>query len=297
MSTQSLFRKLTAGIKFDTKKFSSEACKFGLTQKTSEVPDETADKVNIPVYSEVKAEIKEKIRKEKLITGSADEEDDITVIGKVKTTQKKKKKRKTKSKVREAYEERLNQFRNSNNLHVNGTDVPEPFNSWSSLRCQHGVSDRLLSCLQFPAPTAVQMQAIPVLLQGRELLACAPTGSGKTAAFLLPILHHLKEPRNGGYRALIVVPTKELAVQICSECSRLAANTGLRAHMPGKVKQEQAGGVKHDILVSPPNRLVHLLEQGLLSLDNLQWLVVDEADKMFEAGVTGFRFCISVQQL
>ena len=61
--------------------------------------------------------------------------------------------------------------------------------------------------------------------------------------------------------------------------------------------KEQAGSVRHDILVSPPNRLVHLLEQGLLSLDNLQWLVVDEADKMFEAGVTGFRFCILVQQL
>ena len=72
------------------------------------------------------------------------------------------------------------------------------------------------------------------------------------------------------------------------------ANSSMFASQKVLVKQEQAGGVKHDILVSPPNRLVHLLEQGLLSLDNLQWLVVDEADKMFEAGVTGFRFCISV---
>jgi len=245
-------------------------------------------KVPIPVYSEVKAEIKEKIRKEKQMNGSDEDEDDITVIGKIKTTEKKKKKRKTKSKVREAYEERLNQFRNSENIHVAGTDIPKPVNTWDMLRSEYGLSEQLLSSLPYPRPTPVQMQTIPVLLQSRDLLASAPTGSGKTAAFLLPILHHLQEPRNGGYRALVVVPTKELAIQICNECSVLAGKSGLRAHMPGKLK-DQKGSVKHDILVSPPNRLVHLLAQGSLSLDKLQWLVVDEADKMFEAGVTGFR--------
>ena len=291
MSTQALFKRLTAGIKFDTKKFSKDASKFGLTtqKQNDDAPSGPESQVQIPVYSEVKAEIKEKIRKEKLLAGSEEDEGDITVLGKIKTTQKKKKKRKTKTKVREAYEERLNQFRNSQNIHVTGTDIPEPFNAWSQLAGKYGVSERLVGGLPFPQPTPVQMQAIPVLLEGRELLASAPTGSGKTAAFLLPIIHQLGEPRNGGYRALVVVPTKELALQICNECSALAGKSGLRAHMPGKVKADQKAGVKHDILVSPPNRLVHLLDQGQLSLDHLEWLVVDEADKMFESGVSGFR--------
>ena len=299
MSTQALFKRLTAGIKFDTKKFSKEASKFGLTQKQSDQAhgDDGSgceSQVQIPVYSEVKAEIKEKIRKEKLQNNSDDDENDITVIGKIKTTQKKKKKRKTKTKIREAYEERLNQFRNSRNIHVSGTDIPEPFNAWSQLTEKLGVSERLVSSLPFPSPTPVQMQAIPVLLAGRELLASAPTGSGKTAAFLLPLLHLLREGRRGGARALIVVPTKELAAQICRECSALAGQSGLRADVPGKAKAGRKVGLKQDILVSPPNRLVHLLEQGLLSLDKLQWLVVDEADKMFEAGVSGFRFVSSL---
>ena len=182
MSTQALFKRLTAGIKFDTKAFSKDASKFGLSQKQSEAPGNNGSEsqVSIPVYSEVKAEIKEKIRKEKLLNGSEDDEGDITVIGKIKTTQKKKKKRKTKTKVREAYEERLNQFRNSQNIHVSGTDVPEPFNAWSQLAGKFGVSERLLGSLTFLRPTPVQMQAIPALLEGRakggrSRIAAAPT--------------------------------------------------------------------------------------------------------------------------
>merc|ERR1719318_1235292 len=129
------------------------------------------------------------------------------------------------------------------------------------------------------------------MLEGRELLACAPTGSGKTAAFLLPIIQALTEPRNGGYRAVVVVPTKELAVQICNECTSLCAGTGLRPHTLGKVKSSKPSTVKHDILISPPNRLVYMLNHDppLLTLDKVTWLVIDEADKMFEAGATGFR--------
>ena len=233
MSTQALFKKLTAGIKFDTKKFSAEACKFGLTQKTEQegVSDDTRSKVDIPVYSEVKAEIKEKMRKEKLKTGSDDDEAEITVIGNIKTAQKKKNKRKTKSKVREAYQEKLNQFRNSQNIHVSGTDIPEPFNTWSTLSSQHGVSDKLLSCLQFPTPTPVQMQAIPVLLQGRELLACAPTGSGKTAAFLIPIIQRLlvvgasaEQTRD---QAGMMSPTRKLAMQIKDETRKFCSGSRL----------------------------------------------------------------------
>ena len=76
-------------------------------------------------------------------------------------------------------------------------------------------------------------------MSGVSPLAPDPTGSGKTAAFLLPLIHQLKEPRNGGYRAVVVVPTKELAVQICNECSALCAKNGLRANMLSKVKADK----------------------------------------------------------
>ena len=108
------------------------------------------------------------------------------------------------------------------------------------------MTEQVVSCITYPRPSPIQMQTIPVMMAGRELLACAPTGSGKTAAFLLPLIHQLKEPRNGGYRAVVVVPTKELAVQICNECSALCAKNGLRAHMLSKVKADKkASSISH----------------------------------------------------
>ena len=74
------------------------------------------------------------------------------------------------------------------------------------------------------------MQAIPLMLKRREILACAPTGSGKTAAFLVPIIHLLDSPQKKGFRAVIVAPTRELANQIHRECVKLSEGTGLRCH-------------------------------------------------------------------
>jgi len=294
MASSLFFKRLTTGITFDTNKFSKEASKFGLIKHSDEDGDtKTEQNIKLPSFEEVKAEFKEKKKIERSKECSDDEntESDITVLGKIKTTLKKKKKKKTKTKIKEAYTEKLNQFRNAHNIHVTGTDVPEPFSDWGLLSTKYGLSDNLVSCIPYPSPTPIQMQTIPVLMQSRELLACAPTGSGKTAAFLIPIIHQLKEPRNGGYRAVVVVPTKELAVQICNECTSLCTKTGLRAHMLTKVKADKKVTVKHDILVSPPNRLVYMLQHDppLLHLDKVEWMVVDEADKLFEAGVTGFR--------
>jgi len=244
--------------------------------------------VVLPNMIDIKKEVKSKFKE----TAKEDHEDDLTVLGNIKFERKKKTKKKKKTLAKELYTERLNQYRNSFNIHVTGSDVPEPLDEWKALQDRFQVSCKLLDNLvTYPRPTPIQMQAIPLLLQQREVLACAPTGSGKTAAFLLPLLHHLKEPRNGGYRAVVVVPTKELAVQIVGEAARLCAGSGLRAHMLGKVKEGGGGTVKHDILVSPPNRLVYLLSTSppLLTLDKVEWLVVDEADKLFEAGVSGFR--------
>jgi len=291
MSTKALFRQLTAGITFDTKKFSSDATKFGLIKNSVEKAEDVK-KVELPCLEKIKKEVKENIKKEN-IKENSDSEDEITVFGQIKTSEKKKpkKKKKTKAKIKEVFTEQLNQFRNAHNIHTHGTDIPHPVDNWSKLKDKFGVSEKVVSNIPYTSPTPIQMQTIPLMLEGREVLACAPTGSGKTAAFLLPIIHSLKEPRNVGYRCVIVVPTKELAVQICNECSSLCRDTGLRPHTLGKVKSDKPYSVKQDILVTTPNRLVYLLNHDppLLSLDKVEWLVVDEADKLFEAGVTGFR--------
>lgn len=97
----------------------------------------------------------------------------------------------------------------------------------------------------YEAPTPIQMQAIPLMMKKREILACAPTGSGKTAAFLVPVIHCLGGPQKKGFRAVIVSPTRELANQTYRECVKLAEGTGLRCHVIDSVnKAEQKFGPK-----------------------------------------------------
>ena len=170
MSSQSFFRKLTAGITFDTQKFNKDAAKFGLVKPVdNEGINVNNSDTKLPCLEEVKAEIKLKRKKEKLENASDDEENDITVLGGLKTVQTKKKKKKTKVRIKEAYTEQLNQFRNANNIHVTGTDVPEPFNEWQMLVDKYGVSDKLTSCIPYQSPTPIQMQTIPVMLSGISL--------------------------------------------------------------------------------------------------------------------------------
>ena len=133
MSATALFRQLTAGITFDTKKFKSESEKFGLVKQ--EVKVEVKEEVELPDLKKVTVEVTEKLRKDeekRQALAGGEESDDITVIGNIKTTNKKKKSKSkvTKAKIREVYTERLNRFRNVHGIHVTGTDVVEPFDSW-----------------------------------------------------------------------------------------------------------------------------------------------------------------------
>lgn len=128
------------------------------------------------------------------------------------------------------------------------------------------------------------------------MLACAPTGSGKTAAFLVPIIHHLKGPRKQGFRAVILCPTRELVKQTYRECIRLSEGREFRVHIISNAKQalEKYGAKsnqKFDILITTPKRLLFLLDQETpaINLSNVEWLVVDEADKLFETGNRSFR--------
>ena len=142
--------------------------------------------------------------------------------------------------------------------------------------------------LGFTKPTPIQSQAIPPALAGKDVLACAMTGSGKTAAFVLPILQHLMARPRGGTRALVLVPTRELAAQVEEHASALAEHTKLTtAAIFGGVAmgpQEKAFRRGVDLLVATPGRLFDHLQQPYASLDKIEILVLDEADRMLDMG-------------
>ncbi len=142
--------------------------------------------------------------------------------------------------------------------------------------------------LGFVRPTPIQSQAIPEALRGRDLLACAATGSGKTAAFLLPILHRLMDRPRGVTRALVLAPTRELALQILDDLQSLARHTGLQAAAVyggvGMGPQEKAFRRGVDIIVATPGRLLDHFQYGYAVLAGLEYLVLDEADRMLDMG-------------
>jgi ATP-dependent RNA helicase DDX52/ROK1 len=157
---------------------------------------------------------------------------------------------------------------------------------------------------RYRQPTPIQMQSIPVLLEGQDLLACAPTGSGKTISYVLPILHRLKssskrcKKKGEGCRALVVVPTRELAAQIYREFNKLSTGKKFTIRILTKtmasLSQEEGGSstvtksrshcIKCDILITTPLRLVYCIQHDLIRLDRVETLVLDEADKLLEPG-------------
>ena len=142
--------------------------------------------------------------------------------------------------------------------------------------------------LGFAQPTPIQRDAIPPALAGRDVLACAMTGSGKTAAFLLPILNGLMDAPRGTTRALILSPTRELAAQILEDLNELAVHTPITAAAVfggvGMGPQEHAFRSGVDVLVATPGRLLDHLKSSYASLSGLQYLVLDEADRMLDMG-------------
>jgi ATP-dependent RNA helicase RhlE len=142
--------------------------------------------------------------------------------------------------------------------------------------------------LGFTRPTPIQGDSIPPALAGRDLLACAATGSGKTASFLLPIVHHLIDKPRGRTRALVLAPTRELAAQILADLNEIAVHTPINgAAIFGGVShgpQEHAFRSQVDILIATPGRLLDHLKQPYAKLDGLEYLVLDEADRMLDMG-------------
>lgn len=151
---------------------------------------------------------------------------------------------------------------------------------------------RALAAAQYETPTPIQTQAIPALLEGRDLCGIAQTGTGKTAAFTLPSLHHMVEnpkPRPiGSCRMLVLSPTRELAAQIAANVRKYARFTKLSVEtvfggvpIGGQIRKLQ-GGV--DVLVATPGRLLDLIDQRALTLKDVEIFVLDEADQMMDMG-------------
>jgi ATP-dependent RNA helicase RhlE len=148
-----------------------------------------------------------------------------------------------------------------------------------------------LSKKGYTDPTPIQQQAIPFLLEGRDIFGCAQTGTGKTAAFALPILQLLHAKRNTNdhhIKALVLAPTRELALQISESFSAYGIHTGLKHTVVfGGVSQlHQTNALKKgvDILIATPGRLLDLMQQSFIKLDRVEFFVLDEADRMLDMG-------------
>ena len=152
-----------------------------------------------------------------------------------------------------------------------------------------GVNARLLTALaknSIDTPVTAQVEAIPPLLRGRDVVIQAPTGSGKTLAFILPIVERLIAVKGPGPRALVVTPTRELAIQVDRVFQSLA--TGLKSALVyggvGYATQERDLKAGVDLVVGTPGRILDMVSRRRLSLNRVQFLVLDEGDEMLDAG-------------
>jgi superfamily II DNA/RNA helicase len=157
-----------------------------------------------------------------------------------------------------------------------------------------GLTDAILEAIDhmgFEKATPIQEMAIPYILDGRDLIACAQTGTGKTAAFILPILHKISGKEDTSINTLIIVPTRELAMQIEQEIQGLSyflsvSSLALYGGGSGRAWDEQRAQLKEgiDILVATPGKLISHISQGYVDFSRLKHLVLDEADKMLDMG-------------
>jgi len=151
---------------------------------------------------------------------------------------------------------------------------------------------KALAAEGYTTPTPIQQQAIPLVLERKDLLGCAQTGTGKTAAFAIPILQILHQQKTDrqrpGIKTLILTPTRELAIQIDDSFAAYGKFTGIRHSVifGGVTQYSQVMALKRgiDVLVATPGRLLDLMSQGYVDLRHLEIFVLDEADRMLDMG-------------
>ena len=167
-----------------------------------------------------------------------------------------------------------------------------------------GLHDDVLNALHymnFEKATPIQEQAIPEILKGRDLIACAQTGTGKTAAFILPIIDKLVTQPHKGTNTLVIVPTRELAIQIDQQIQGFSYFTPVHSQTvygggdaSGYINEKKALELGVDIVVATPGKLKSHLMMGLTNFDNLEHLILDEADRMMDMGfIDDIQFIIS----
>lgn len=148
-----------------------------------------------------------------------------------------------------------------------------------------------ISSMGFTTPTPIQEMAIPIILKGQDIIACAQTGTGKTGAYLLPVLEHIGKTNKHQTNTLILAPTRELAQQIDQQAEGLAYFTGVSSIAvygggDGMAYEQQRRGIQNNvnIIIATPGRLIAHLISGVLKLNHLQHLILDEADRMLDMG-------------
>lgn len=182
------------------------------------------------------------------------------------------------------------EYRRQHDLTVQGEDAPDPFQTFESVNFPRDILDEIYRA-GFKVPTPIQAQAWPVALSGRDLVAIAKTGSGKTCGFLLPgLLHiqqHRKDPRAGPI-VLVLAPTRELAVQTKQEADKFGRTAGIRntCVYGGAPKAPQLRDIQFGvhIVIATPGRLNDFLESNQVRLGQVSYLVLDEADRMLDMG-------------
>lgn len=187
-------------------------------------------------------------------------------------------------------------------VEASGDDIPSHINSFEDIQMTEIIVNNI-GLARYDKPTPVQKYAIPIIISGRDVMACAQTGSGKTAAFLVPILNQMYErgplpnpPTGRGYPSkrklfplgLVLAPTRELATQIYDEAKKFAYRSQLRPCVVygGSNVGDQMRDLDRGchLLVATPGRLVDMLERGKIGLENCRFLVLDEADRMLDMG-------------
>jgi ATP-dependent RNA helicase DDX5/DBP2 len=173
-------------------------------------------------------------------------------------------------------------FRQTHYMTIEGKNIPDPFTSFEATPFS---PDTLSKLSNFAAPTPIQAQAWPLVLTGKDTLAVAETGSGKTLGFLLPLVHRLKEEGATGTAVLVLAPTRELAIQIEAECQKYCGATSCTVYggvpKPPQVKELKK---KPFVVIATPGRLVDHINDHSVDLTSVRAVVCDEADRMIDMG-------------
>ena len=190
-------------------------------------------------------------------------------------------------------------------VQVLGENKPDPIREFPTSGLHTVLLENVLRA-KYTVPTPVQKHGLPIIMAGRDLMACAQTGSGKTAAFLLPIIHRIletKAPSGAGLpeqapQAVIMTPTRELAIQISEECRKFCSGSEVKTAIlyGGTDVRFQRGQLARgcNILVATPGRLLDFAERGHFSFASVQFLVLDEADRMLDMGfMPDIRRCVN----